>query len=300
MFNTVRLKSGSNLTELLFPCSFLLSSYCFCYSRKGNGMEKEKSFIFKYTEFCTFWHFFFNLWLNVVKLVTAPELDGSKQKSPGNSKFRFFSVWQVIFLAKIPAPLKFEVCLELLFSKHKLSPGWKWVLLEERARWQSACPAWGPLSAWLRLDRSWERGEEAACECQAPSASPLLPAFPSSKASWGFLDRKQACPVYTVFAVACPGTGSSKSRCPRVADVPCHVLLEQIGQCWKIWGQAPPRVNPPSDVRLCQTRCWEGVVVCWSVDLCFEGSAWFLFETWERRKEGRRLFAFFFYGWCFQ
>lgn len=35
---------------------------------------------------------FFNLWLNVVKLVTAPELDGSKQKSPGNSKFRFFSV----------------------------------------------------------------------------------------------------------------------------------------------------------------------------------------------------------------
>lgn len=195
-------------------------------------------------------------------------------------------MWQVIiFLAKIPAPLKFEVRLELLFSKHKLSPGWKWVFLEERARWQAACPAWGLLSAWLRLDRSWERREEAACECQAPSASPLLPAFPSSKASWGFLDRKQACPVYTMFAVACPGTGSSKSRCPRVADVPCHVLLEQIKQCWKIAGQAPPRVNPPSDIRLCQTRCWEGVVVCWSVDLCFEGSAWFLFETWERRKE---------------
>lgn len=44
--------------------------------------------------------------------------------------------------------------------------------------------------------------------------------------------------------------------------------------------------------------CWgEGVLLCWSVDLCGECSAWFLFEMWEGRRED--LFSFF-YDLCFQ
>lgn len=44
--------------------------------------------------------------------------------------------------------------------------------------------------------------------------------------------------------------------------------------------------------------CWgEGVLLCRSVDLCGECSAWFLFEMWEGRRED--LFGFF-YDLCFQ
>lgn len=88
-------------------------------------------------------------------------------------------------------------------------------LIEDRAGWQVAPAAWGPLPAWLQLGTGWERGEEAVCRCQVASASCSCLPSPSWRASPYVLDRKQPHHVYnTMFAAVHLGTGSSESCHP--------------------------------------------------------------------------------------
>lgn len=135
-----------------------------------------------------------------------------------------------------------------------------------------------------------------------PSASPLLPAFPVFKSQLMLSRQKTAVPCLHRVCCSMPGDRQLRS-CPPVADVLCHGLLGQTGRCWRISGQDPPRQSQglalSARFLLCRMRQGEGVVVCCRVELCFEGSARFLFETGEGGKEGRRLFGFF-YDLCFQ
>lgn len=235
----------------------------------------EKFLLFKYTKFCTFCCFLFNLQLSTWKLVTATELGGPMHKPLGNSELGSLVCNKLLLGLKSWCLISLRFALDLVLNtSFHLYGNEPYLRRKQDGRVPLLPGAYCQPGSNLAEAGKGERLSVRA-KCPQPPASACLPHL-GEPAHIIWTENSHTVFIITMFAAVHLGTGSLKS---------CHPPRCCALSWWrKSKGAESFHERQCKGLTLCfnlllSQVCWEsGVSFCRCVDLGGECSAGFLFE----------------------